>query len=878
MGTRWMRTAAAATLVLCAVSLHAQEVLIDIPMNVQIDEGKGDVIAERPELNGSVEVIADGVEEAEGFTRTTIPLNSWWYNPYLRFDRFDPEKTLDFTDVGPNQTLALVFETRFYQDPNTNSNPYGDAPVFVRFYDYADTTFGSYQGFADYGVVYATQDGDPPYPDWTTVVVDLLSGQTGGGGTFDNTSVDTMRFYGTDWAGGGDDFVDFKNLQILKVDLPLADASATVTPVAGTCGALSAVTLDGSLSTPVADITDYTWTLGDGTVLASGASATATVDLAPGIYNLTLTVTGALGLTASDTLAVTVEGFDATTLPLVYPMDAQINHFGDPAFDVITVPDDDGTFGGEFIDGHFNVYPFGEDWWYGPVISLVNDCNGPRDLSDPNLRLQFDARYFQDPLDYDVNPDLDPYDDAPIFVRMYDIDGNAGGLGIVYGPSHDYDPIPDFPEDVPWQTVIAPLTLDPDWTDDGFDQTQVVAFEFYGTDWGGLGASEVAIDAVQVRAVLPPVADAGVDTEVMGTCGDTVSVLVDGSASTPGEAAIDTYTWSLNGTVLADGTSPTAMIDLPIGLHTVVLRVTDTSGIWDEDQVVIDVTGTNPLPVEIALTAADAPAVTAGGASNPNFLTEGDVDFMRHLLDDGDAGQRTWYNIFVDLNAACYSTLDLSVPGTTIEFTTRYYQDQSNRTEQFGSIWNVDYVDAPVFVRFYDENGARASLGILYGAGHDHDGDGVNGATDGVPNDPEPFTDVPPWETITFEVYDAEGLNADTNPDFTDAGFDPTKVDTIEFFGTNWCGGGTDFVDLRDVRLVIPSVETICGDTNCDGVVDFFDIDPFVTALVGGQADWETQFGCDYVIANDINQDGVVDFFDIDPFVSLLVGGGSCGS
>ncbi len=65
----------------------------------------------------------------------------------------------------------------------------------------------------------------------------------------------------------------------------------------------------------------------------------------------------------------------------------------------------------------------------------------------------------------------------------------------------------------------------------------------------------------------------------------------------------------------------------------------------------------------------------------------------------------------------------------------------------------------------------------------------------------------------------------------------------------------------------------LIGDSNCDGTVDFFDIDPFVTALVSGQAVWETQFDCDFAVVNDINEDGVVDFFDIDPFVALLVGG-----
>jgi hypothetical protein len=73
---------------------------------------------------------------------------------------------------------------------------------------------------------------------------------------------------------------------------------------------------------------------------------------------------------------------------------------------------------------------------------------------------------------------------------------------------------------------------------------------------------------------------------------------------------------------------------------------------------------------------------------------------------------------------------------------------------------------------------------------------------------------------------------------------------------------------------IVPT--TICADTNCDGVIDFFDIDPFVTALVAGQAEWEATHDCDFFVANDINADGIVDFFDIDPFVTAIVGGNGC--
>ena len=62
------------------------------------------------------------------------------------------------------------------------------------------------------------------------------------------------------------------------------------------------------------------------------------------------------------------------------------------------------------------------------------------------------------------------------------------------------------------------------------------------------------------------------------------------------------------------------------------------------------------------------------------------------------------------------------------------------------------------------------------------------------------------------------------------------------------------------------------GDLNCDGLVNAFDIDPFVLALVDPDAYAAEHPYCDHMLA-DINGDGVVNAFDIDPFVTLLVGG-----
>ncbi len=59
------------------------------------------------------------------------------------------------------------------------------------------------------------------------------------------------------------------------------------------------------------------------------------------------------------------------------------------------------------------------------------------------------------------------------------------------------------------------------------------------------------------------------------------------------------------------------------------------------------------------------------------------------------------------------------------------------------------------------------------------------------------------------------------------------------------------------------------GDVNCDGVIDFDDIDPFVLALSGPEAFGAAYPDCNWLNA-DVTCDGAVDFDDIDPWIALL--------
>ncbi len=63
--------------------------------------------------------------------------------------------------------------------------------------------------------------------------------------------------------------------------------------------------------------------------------------------------------------------------------------------------------------------------------------------------------------------------------------------------------------------------------------------------------------------------------------------------------------------------------------------------------------------------------------------------------------------------------------------------------------------------------------------------------------------------------------------------------------------------------------EKLAGDLNCDGVVSFADINPFIL-LITDLEDYLAQFPNCVRINGDINGDGVVNFADINPFVNLI--------
>ena len=137
----------------------------------------------------------------------------------------------------------------------------------------------------------------------------------------------------------------------------------------------------------------------------------------------------------------------------------------------------------------------------------------------------------------------------------------------------------------------------------------------------------------------------------------------------------------------------------------------------------------------------------------------------------------------------------------------------------------------------------------------------------GLGRPPMPWDFVEPWEE---DMY--------IGREIVWVAFEPGPI-SVEFFlpfCPEWISidvRGFDFYIIGDIWHICFPFGWAIGDMNCDGSVDFFDIDGFVLAIIDPAAYWAAYPDCDIMNA-DCNGDGLIDFFDIDCFVEIIVGGG----
>ncbi len=105
--------------------------------------------------------------------------------------------------------------------------------------------------------------------------------------------------------------------------------------------------------------------------------------------------------------------------------------------------------------------------------------------------------------------------------------------------------------------------------------------------------------------------------------------------------------------------------------------------------------------------------------------------------------------------------------------------------------------------------------------------------------------------------------------DFSDA-VDLSQVSMLfELLGVS---GAISSIEIDDIHLV-PGAPSGCrGDANCDGTINWRDIDYFVAGQNDNVSAWEALFTgpppCPFA-NNDVNEDGTVNWRDIDPFVAV---------
>ncbi|MBN2445588.1 MAG: hypothetical protein JXO22_02610, partial [Phycisphaerae bacterium] len=147
----------------------------------------------------------------------------------------------------------------------------------------------------------------------------------------------------------------------------------------------------------------------------------------------------------------------------------------------------------------------------------------------------------------------------------------------------------------------------------------------------------------------------------------------------------------------------------------------------------------------------------------------------------------------------------------------------------------------------------------------------------GIPDE----TDVDAFEFVAMEEPDLPGqyflavvFSVDNDDSLTVAnesgGLDPTAVYASFLTGYSFQitdSLGDDIDALTCYREPLPRY--LCGDANCDGVVDVFDIDAFVLAITNPAA-YQAIYPC--FMNCDTNCDGSIDVFDIDSFVAAVTG------
>jgi hypothetical protein len=633
---------------------------------------------------------------------------------------------------------------------------------------------------------------------------------------------------------------------IPPIDKPVADAGPDQGPMPP-----QVITLDGTGSyatAPGATITAYTWTYGSQVI---GTGPTPQVILPDG---------------------------QASTVALVVRDSNGVN--SDPDTVTITLEDCGSSASGWFNDftstaGVSGPYPVYIQTIYGKtgVAMDVNDADGYYGL-DVRPVCPFDATAGKITITL-RNGGTNLPGTVGWWLRLHTV--NSGYRGYAF----------NVPGDGQWYTLSACIDdPSPGEQNPQFDPTQITDFRIESVVWGGTADYTMGVADVTFAQLPAPVANAGPDQNVTGTCGQLKTVTLDGS----GSQNATSYTWFEGGVQIATGQKPN--VQLLSGVHYIELEIQGSDPCSrDTDEVMITVGGGLPPPVELPMDTQINYSNYGKAIYQPVYGTDPLYPWWSGYSEVAEiyvgvdiygnptnwttgymlVGQSWYHGPWVRLLKTCYGTQDLSDPDARLKFTARYFQDADN--------WACDpadpncspkpYQDAPIMVTLRDTYGKRGCLGVCYGPNF------YDQYIDGQPN-PLYGQQYPLWLNIDVNIQEMLATHPGVGDDLSDDGFDLSKVVRIEFMGTDWGGTGWDETNIRDLWVSVEAPAVCTGDLNCDGSINFGDINPFVQ-YVSNYAAWVNAHpGCN-PLNGDTNCDGTYGqsaFGDINPFVRIIT---QCG-
>ena len=117
------------------------------------------------------------------------------------------------------------------------------------------------------------------------------------------------------------------------------------------------------------------------------------------------------------------------------------------------------------------------------------------------------------------------------------------------------------------------------------------------------------------------------------------------------------------------------------------------------------------------------------------------------------------------------------------------------------------------------------------------------------------------WRKDGANLTDDGHYQGVTTPTLTIYPVAPVDAGIYDVVITNSCGTVTSLGAVLTVREP--------GDLNCDGAVNFGDINPFVLLLACRSCYTQQYPQCEWILG-DLNHDGQITFADINPFVARL--------